>query len=173
VNCQRDSLSPASTFPDLIVDRLRKSGRGVLAGLIKDQILKGRAPGGPWGQVVQVPQLGDEAEDAGVGVDTSVVAAVGLDGALGEPVGHEDGWDTDAQAGEIEGVGFPVNRLLGVCEGVAGRDVGWWHDVVGEASVLVEGHDEEGVFPLWAVAEGLVDPLDELLAVVHGGWRVE
>jgi len=41
-------------------------------------------------------------------------------------------------------------------------------DVVGEAAVLVKGQDEEGLVPLRAGAQGLVDLLDERLAVVDG-----
>ncbi len=90
-----------------------------------------------------------------------------LDHVLPDPRRHDDGRDTQAQSGEVERDVLSVGRLLGVHESVTGRHTHRRCDMIAKPTVLVEGHDEEGVFPLRAGAQGLVDALDVRLARAH------
>ena len=77
-----------------------------------------------------------------------------------DPWRDEYGRDADAEAVEGEADGRRADNAVGA--GHAGDGGG---DVVEESAVLVVGDDEEGLAPLRARPERLVDLLDEALAV--------
>ena len=75
----------------------------------------------------------------GVGAVGGVVGALVVDQGVLSDVGRDDeGWDADAETGEV------VGHVVGVGDAVEGDsvlwcwDVDWWADVVGESSVLIE-----------------------------------
>lgn len=78
----------------------------------------------------------------------ALVTALVLHNALAHPRRDDEGRHADAQAGEVERDVLAVGGLLGVGEAVTRGDVFGRRDVVREATVLVEGKDEEGRVPL-------------------------
>lgn len=85
---------------------------------------------------------------------------------------YEKGWHPDAEAGKVVGDIVAVGHAG---EGDAilwGRDVDWWKDVVGEATMLVEIDDDQSVIPVFALSDRIVNVLDQLLASRHVGSRM-
>jgi len=76
------------------------------------------------------------------------VTALVICNALAHPRRDGEGRHADAQAGEVERDILAVGGLLSVGEAVTRRDVFGRRDVVREATVFVEGKDEEGRVPL-------------------------
>jgi len=115
----------------------------------------------------EIPKVAQSLQDRGSRVCDALSGAVStelLDLAGINPGGDKPGWDTATKTVELEGVARAVRCGCGVGE-VIGARCKWWRDVVGEASCLVEGDDEQGVLPLGAVTERIVDLFQEHFAV--------
>ena len=136
-------------------------------------MLESGRPRNTRGQGIKTPELLQEAEDRGVGVLSTFVASLVLDGALFNPWGDKYRRHADTQALEVEGDVLSIRGLLGVADVVTSWHVDGGRNVISESSVLIEGQDEQGVLPLGGVADSLVDVLDEELAVGDWGRRVE
>jgi hypothetical protein len=131
-------------------------------------MLEGGGVGNTRGEGVKTPQLIEKAEDGSMRVLSSIVGTLVLNETGADPWGNEKGRDSDTKTLEVEGSVLAIVSNLGVCDVVASWDTGWGRDVIAETSVLVKGQDEKGLLPLGTVADGLVDPLDEVLS--EGDW---
>lgn len=123
----------------------------------------------------KVPQVAQRAQDGGRVVRDGLAARVDtllLDNGA-SPRRDEPGGHAAAETVKLKGVVLASGGGLGVRLVVRADGLGRL-DVVVEAARLVKGDDPEGLVPLGAGAQGLVDVLDELLPIgnaaggVHG-----
>lgn len=129
------------------------------------------------GERLKVPEVAEGAQNRRRRVRDRLAVVVGallLNSALADPGGDKEGGDTATETVEGEGIVLAVGGLEGESEVIGAGGQRGRHVVV-ETAALIEGEDEEGVVPLRACAEGVVNGLDEVLAVgdeaggVHGG----
>lgn len=139
-------------------------------------MLKGGSPLNPRGERSKIPQIAQSPQNGRSAVGNGVavgVHALLLDNALADPRRDQQSGHATTQTVEFERVVATCRHLLGVGEVVRARGE-WRGNVVVETAGLIEGQDEQGLVPLRARAEGLVDVLNEGFAVgdktsgVHG-----
>lgn len=126
---------------------------------------------------LKVPEVAKGAQNRRRRVRDRLAVGVGallLNNALADPRRDKEGRDTAAETVKWEGIVIAIGGLEGESKVVgAGGQRG--RDVVVETTALVEGEEEEGVVPLRACVEGVVNGLDEGLPIrdeaggVHGG----
>ena len=95
----------------------------------------------------------------GVGGVACVTRPGANEGVGGNPGRDDEGRDPDTETGEIISDIVPVRESREGNTIFRGGDIYWWHDVVGEAAVLVEVDDHETA------------KLQELVAKSHGARK--
>ena len=150
---------------------------GIVARRLQDQVLERGSVLNTGVERLEVPEVTKSTEQGSSRVRlglATVVSTLLLNIALADPRRDEKSGDTATQTVELKSVLLAVGGFLGVGQVVRASGQGG-RNVVVEATALVEGEDEEGLLPLGAGTERLVDLLDEGLAignqtaVMHGG----
>lgn len=147
--------------------RVGQGSRGRRASLGTNQVVKGRRVRNTRSEVLQIPQVTQSLENRGSrvrsrlassGVSTEVLDVTRRSVGRNEPSRH-----TATETVELQSVGATILAGLGVSL-VIGADSQGGSDVVVETTCLVEGDQEQGLVPLGAGADGIVDLLQEDLA---------
>lgn len=143
--------------------RHRQLDRGISAGCVLNKMLKRRRGSNPRRERLKVPEIAESAQDrrSRIGHNLSIrVSALLLDLTLSNPRRDQESRDATTETVKGERILLTGRRDLGVRQVIrAGGQRG--RDVVVETACLIEGEDQECLFPLWAGAECVVDILDE------------
>lgn len=137
---------------------------GGSAGFRADEVVKGGRVLDTRAQILQVPQVTEGLEHGGStvcgGLAGDGVSTVALNVTLGGVRREQPSGDTTTETVEAESVRAAIIRGLSVGL-VIGANGQRGSDVVEESTGLVEGDKEEGLLPLRASADGIVDLLQE------------
>lgn len=157
--------------------RSRHSGRSVSTHFAANQVIERRRILDTGVEGLEVPQIAKGAQGRFGAVGDNLASAVFtklLDICRVDPGGDDP--SGEAAASTVEGicVALSIRGSLRVGEVVRPGSERWGHMVV-ETTGFVKGDDEESVFPLWTSTDGIVQLLQENLAIrdetgwVHGG----
>lgn len=151
-----------------------ESNRSILTQSRADQVIERWRVGDTRGEVLDVPEISESLEDGGSTVGSGLardgIRSVLLDVSLLTVRGDNPGRHAATQTVEVKSVFLTVLRSLSVGQ-VVRADGERGRDMVVEATGLVVGNEEQGLVPLRALANGIIDLLDEDLTVgdVTGG----
>jgi hypothetical protein len=153
----------------LELQRVVESSR-LLPGLLEEKLFKRGSVLGARSQVLPAPEITKESRDRAVAV--LVLGRLVLNNNVADPAAHEDGGDTDTKALEVEGVRLIVWGNVGVGQVITGWDANRRRNMVTEATVLVEGKDEESLVPLLGTTDSFVNHLEPGLGSGNRARRV-
>lgn len=148
--------------------RVSKDNRSIPAGERTDKVVKGRRVRDARRKILEIPEVTQCLQDGGgtvigsftgSGIDTLILNVTR--GAIGR---DKPSRQTATETIILKCVLLAIRRLLGVGK-VIRTNGERGSDMVEETTGLVEGEQEESLIPLGTGAEGVVDLLDEDLAV--------
>jgi hypothetical protein len=135
-------------------------------------MLKCGRPGSTRSKVVKSPELSNESRDTRVRVGLTLVLTFVFNNTFANPVGHQDGRNTNTETSEVKSGILSVMSGFSVGQGITSRDIVRRSNVISETATLIEGKDEESLIPLRSTTESLIDTLDEVLTHADRRRRV-